>query len=86
MQMLIICFRISQYGVSKQWSHWYQLAGLSCLTAYEIFIFLADLLCILPANYTTPREKTSESKVLEQSSINNAAKFTLNMLKKENFQ
>lgn len=39
----------------------------------------------LPANYTTPKEKTSESKVLEQSSINNAARFTLNMLKKGNF-
>lgn len=85
MQMLIICFRVSQYGVRKQWSRWHQLAGLSWLNAYEILIFLADLLCILPANYTTPKEKTSESKVLEQSSINNAAKFTLNMLKKENF-
>lgn len=81
MQMLIICFRVSQYGANKQWSPWYQLAGLSWLNAYEILIFLADLLFILPANYTTPKEKISDSKVLEQSSINNAAKFTLNMLK-----
>lgn len=85
MQMLIICFRVSQYGARKQWSRWYQLAGLSWLNVYEILIFLADLLCILPVNYTTPKEKTSESKVLEQSSINNAVKFTLNMLKKGNF-
>lgn len=85
MQMLIICFRVSQYEASKQWSRWYQLAGLLWLNAYQILIFLADLLCILPVNYTTPKEKTSESKVLEQSSINNAAKFTLSMVKKENF-